>query len=272
MLNEAGARMRNGLASQLVPHLGERGIGREVILRRFLSDHLPKQFRLDTGFVFDHSGKCSNQIDVVIVDNHICPLFEDAGGCRFFPVEAVVAVGQVRSSAKSRDEWKSALDNLESVKELDRSGAGLSCSARDGLPLNQYDDHLDQVFSFFFICGESLAAETARDFLLDYLERRDAHLWPNISFALDNYLLTFRCDDGDCPNPMHARGLLLHKELSDNETFIRFYLMLAQAIQVTRTSRLPYHSYLAHFNPSNAEVIYAITDDPPPYLHHALRR
>lgn len=60
MLSEAATRMRTGLCSQLVPHLGERGGGGEVVLRRFLSDPLPKRFTVDTGFVFDHSGDCSD--------------------------------------------------------------------------------------------------------------------------------------------------------------------------------------------------------------------
>lgn len=270
MLTEAGARMRSGLASQLVPHFGERGAGREEVLRRFLSDYLPKRFLVDTGFVFDHSGACSNQMDIVIVDSAACPLFEDAGGRKFYPVEGVVAVGQVRSSATSLEKWQSALDNLESVKVLDRSGGGHSCSMDDGMPLNHEDDHLDQVFSFLFVCGESLTPYNARHFMLDYLGRRSAHLWPNICFVFDNYLLTFCCDYGICPNPMHAIALSLQTELSQNETFIRFYLMLAQAVQFTRTGRLPYHSYLASFKPWNAEFFPAARVDSPPKLRDIL--
>src|SRR5581483_10883550 len=209
MLNEAAARMRSGLESQLVPHRGERGTGREVVLRRFFTDHLPKRFAVDTGFVVDHSGACSDQLDIVILDANVCPLFVDAGDRRFFPVEAVVGVGQVRSSATSRGEWKSALDNLESVKRLDRSGEGQSIDMLHGEMLDHTSNHLHQVFSFLFVCGKTLAANTAREFLLEYLGDREPHLWPNICFALDRYLLTFCCDHGVCANPMDARGLTL---------------------------------------------------------------
>jgi hypothetical protein len=272
MLSEAATRMRNDLASQLVPHRGERGLGREVVVRRFLADHLPKRFTVDTGFVIDHSGACSDQIDVVIVDSHVCPLFEDAGERRFFPVEGVVAVGQVRSSATSRGEWKSALKNLESVKRLDRSGGGQSCDLLRGEMLNHTWNHLHQVFSFFFICAKSIAPDNAREFLLEYLRGRDPHLWPNICFALDQFLLTFCCDRGICPNPMDARGLTLQKENSPGQTLLRFYLMLAQAVEVTRTSGLPFTSYLSRLEPWSADVIYAAMDDPPPYLHQAINR
>jgi hypothetical protein len=270
MLREAATRMRNGLASQLVPHSGERGVGREVVVRRFLSDHLPKRFKIDTGFVIDHSGACSDQMDIVIVDNYVCPLFEDAGERRFFPVEAVVAVGQVRSSATSRGEWKSALTNLESVKRLDRSGGGQSLDLLHGEKLDHTSNHLHQVFSFFFVCGETLAPGTARRFLMDYLAGREPHLWPNICFAMDRYLLTFCCDHGVCPNPMDARGLTLQLEKSPGQILLRLYLMLAQAIEVTRTSALPFNTYLSHLEPWSTDVIYAATDDPPPYLHQAL--
>ncbi|MFT3785158.1 MAG: hypothetical protein QM770_03210 [Tepidisphaeraceae bacterium] len=272
MLTETGQSMRAALASRLVPHNGEAGAGREAVVRNFLSSYLPKRFRVDTGFVFDHRGWCSDQIDIVIAHADLCPVFETAGERRFYPAEAVVAVGQVRTTATSASSWLTALDNLESVKILDRGGAGRSCSVLDGAPLNQEEDHLDQIFTFLFVTGDTLRAETARSLVMDYLSKRDAHLWPNLMFALDSYLMTFCCDDGICPNPMHARGISLQTEREPGETFIRFYLMLAQAIQVTRVSLLPFHSYLAHFKHWNADVIYAATDDPPPLLSAALRR
>lgn len=272
LLREAAERMRIGLASQLVPHRGERGVGREAVVRQFLSHHLPKRFVVDTGFIIDHAGACSDQMDVVIADGNVCPAFEDAGGQHFFPVEAVVAVGQVRSSATSRGEWKSALDNLESVKRLDRSGGGQSLDILYGEPLDHTSSHLHQVFSFFFVCGEALAGETARAFVLDYLADREPHLWPNISIALDRHLLTFCCDHGVCPNPMDARGLALQHERSPGQVLFRFYLLLGQGIERTRTSALPFKTYLSRLEPWSADVIYSATDAPLPYLHQALRK
>lgn len=52
---------------------------------------------------------------VVIADTFACPVFETAGGVRFFPCEAVVAVGQVKSSMTSESVVRAALENVESV-------------------------------------------------------------------------------------------------------------------------------------------------------------
>jgi hypothetical protein len=156
MLREAGDRMRLSLRSRLVPHPGERGMSRETILRTFLADHLPRKFVVDTGFVFDCTGRCSEQMDIIIADANNCPLFQDAGGRHFFPAEGVVAVGQVRSSATSQNTWHSALDNLESTKHLDRSGKGQSINKLTGEALEPRDNHLHQMSSFFFVVGVRL--------------------------------------------------------------------------------------------------------------------
>ena len=187
ILREAASRMRSGLASKIIPHRGERGTDREAILRQFLADHLLKRFIVDTGFVVDHSGSCSKQLDIVIVDNQVCPRFETAGGTRFFPVESVVAVGQVKSSATSCEEWEDAFNNLESVKSLDRSGAGKAIDPLRQESIDNLTNHLHQVFTFLFVCGDALAANTARNFLLNYLHRKPPHIWPNVSLVLDRF-------------------------------------------------------------------------------------
>jgi hypothetical protein len=209
-------------------------------------------------------------MDIVIIDSNVCPIFEDTGGRRFFPIEGVVAIGQVRSSATSRGCWKSALDNLESAKRLDRSGGGQSFDRLHCEPLDHVTNHLHQIFSFFFICGETLAPSTARDYLLEYLTGREPHLWPNICFALDRYLLTFCCDHGVCANPMDARGIAVQPENSRGQILLRLYLMIAQAIEVARASALPYYTYLSHLQQWQADVYHSVTEDPPPYLHKAL--
>ena len=88
------------------------------------------------------------------------------------------------------------------------------------------------------------------------------------SYLID--LLTFCCDFGICPNPMDARGLTLQNELSPGQTLLRFFLMLAQAVTVTRTSDMSFNAYLSQLEPWSANVVYATTSDPPPYLHEGL--
>jgi hypothetical protein len=96
------------------PHPGELGVDREEIIRRFLQAYLPKRFEVSSGLAFDSKGNISQQLDIVISNSLVCPRFETQAGTRFYPCESVVAVGQVKSSLRTRDEFRSAMANLAS--------------------------------------------------------------------------------------------------------------------------------------------------------------
>jgi hypothetical protein len=84
--------------------------------------------------------------------------------------------------------------------------------------------------------------------------------------ALDQYLITFHCNDGVCPNPMDAMGIALQRASAEDELLMRFYLLLGQAIEVMRVSSLPHWEYLSAAKKWNVEVHFAPTDFAPPYL------
>ncbi len=266
LLKSAGQRMRLDLNERLVSHPGELGTGREHIIRQFLSDYLPKRFEVSTGFAFDVTGKVSKQLDIIIANTLVCPRFETAGETRFYPCESVVAVGQVKSSLTSVSELKDALDNLSSAKELDRSAGGRAVDKDYGEPIDHTRNYLHQVFSFLFVTGNALAGETLHEELLHFILERNAHLWPNVVIAFDKYLATYCCDDGICPNPMHARGVALQPYTEDEDLLMRFFLLLGRAIEVTRVSALPYWEYLHNARKWSATVSYSSIGDPPPYL------
>jgi hypothetical protein len=266
LLASTGKRMRQDLHERLTAHPGELGAGREKIIRDFLSAYLPKRFEISTGFVFDCHGSVSKQLDIVISDAMVCPRFETAGGIRFHPCESVVAVAQVKSSITSRDELLGALENLESVKALDRSANNTAIDADRNEMIDHRLDHLHQIFTFLFIVGPTLSPETLVTETMGFILKRSAHLWPNLILALDKYLVTYRCVDGICPNPMHARGIALQPHGESDELLMRLYTLLGRAIEVTRVSGLPYWQYLHEAATWNANVVYSATDDPPPLL------
>lgn len=147
LLKSAGQRMRLDLGERLVAHPGELGTGREEIVRQFLRAYLPKRFDVATGFAFDSKGNVSRQLDIIIANALVCPRFETAGGKRFYPCESVVAVGQVKSSLTSVEALHEALDNLQSVKELDRSAGGTVIDTERHEKLDHQSNHLHQIFS-----------------------------------------------------------------------------------------------------------------------------
>jgi hypothetical protein len=237
--------MASNLRRRLLSHPGELGTAREQIVRDFLSSHLPKRFDVSTGFAFDSAGRISRQLDVVIFDAHVCPRFEIPGGKFLFPCEAVAAVGQVKSTLTGRKQLRDAIENLASVKSLDRSANGTAYDFRFDERLSPNHNHLHQVFTFIFVTGDAMSAETVGETLLEQAFETPVEHLPNIILALDRYLVTYCCDGGVCPNPMEARGVAVQPAENPFDAVLQFYLRLGQALNVTRTASLPYWEYLS---------------------------
>jgi len=266
LLGFAARDMATNLHRRLLTHSGELGTAREQIIREFLGAYLPKRFEVSTGFAFDCAGRISKQLDIVIFDSQICPRFETPGGKFLFPCEAIVAVGQVKSSLTSRPKFREALDNLSSVKELDRSANGTARDSRFNEKLCPSENHLHQIFTFLFITGEAMNPQTLGQTLLeDAFVMLVEHL-PNVILALDRYLITYCCDNGICPNPMDARGVAIQATENPSDALLRFYLLLGQALNVIRTSELPYWEYLSRYHNIPATVLHSSVESPPPHL------
>ena len=266
LLGEAADLMAARLRSKLLAHPGELGTAREQIVRDFLSAHLPKRFEVSTGFAFDYTGALSKQLDIVIYNAEICPRFEIPGGKFLFPCEAILAVGQVKSAVRSLAQFKSALENLASVKQLDRSANGTAFDTQFKEALSPTTDYLHQIFTFLLVAGDSMNPDSLGERLLEEPFLRPIQEMPNVVVALDQYLITYHCDSGVCPNIMHARGIAIQRAEKPSDAILRFYLLLGRALEVTRTSSLPYWEYLSKYHDMPAKVLHSLVDDPPPHL------
>lgn len=244
LLKSISEQMSIALKQNLIPHPGELGTGREEIMRDFLRKHLPQKFGVTTGFVFDAQGNISKQVDVIIFDNSNNPTFEAAGGKQFIPCESVVCVGEIKSSLTSKQEILKAFENIRSVKVLDRSGNGENFALGLGTPINTKEDHLDQIFSFLFVIDKCVSEETMRKTLFEYMWENERHLWVNLCFYYENYLLTYCCENGICPNPMDAFAISSIPNATSGYLLLTFYRLLARAINVIRVSSFSYWEYL----------------------------
>ncbi|MGZ5436811.1 MAG: DUF6602 domain-containing protein [Pyrinomonadaceae bacterium] len=244
LLASVAERMWASFSERLIPHPHEFGTNREEVVREFLSLNLPKRLGVSTGFVFDSTGTVSKQMDVVIYDCDNCPRFETVGGKYFFPCEAVVAVGQVKSRLDSKRQFISALENLHSVKALDRSADGANFDRRDQRPLDQINVHIDQIFSFVFVIDHCIGEELLRKTLFEHLARHERWLWPNVIYYFDKYLVTFSCGFGVCPNPLDAFAISVVEDKSRAELLLYFYRFLAMAASVTTVGSFSYLQYL----------------------------
>jgi len=98
-------------------HAGEFGQYRENLVKSLMSLFLPGGIGLGSGFIADRSGHISTQVDLIAYDENEAPKIEDMSTRRFFPVETIVGIGEVKSTV-SFSELKDHLDKLSAVKKL----------------------------------------------------------------------------------------------------------------------------------------------------------
>lgn len=107
---------------QSVGHPTTKGDATELNWINMLKDYLPKRYKVDKAFVIDSTGKMSDQIDIVIYDQHYSPFFFNQDNTIYIPAESVYAVFEVKPTIdKSTVDY--ACDKIKSVRELSRTSS-----------------------------------------------------------------------------------------------------------------------------------------------------
>lgn len=103
------------------------GDAREKAARDKLKHILPTGIGVGSGCVIDSYGKTSKQMDVVLYEKNICPVYSinNMPETTYYPCEGVVAVGEIKSSLNSH-ELENIFLKMESVKQLKRFSDELS--------------------------------------------------------------------------------------------------------------------------------------------------
>ncbi len=195
-------------------HPGEFGTYREAIVHDFLHSFLPQRLAIDTGFIVNALGEVSKQIDLVIYDPSLTPPLESQNRQRFFPIETVIAAGEVKSDVR-REEFKKGLIRLAKVKAM-RSAMPNELSAAVRwyrLEKSEYNPDkisLDQVFTFL-ICNSidfplrgDIISSTLNEIYesVDYAHRHSAVL------SLENGLFFYIDPDNEtCSFPISMTGI-----------------------------------------------------------------
>ena len=97
--------------------LGEFGMYREEIVKKLIKTMIPQRLDIGSGFIITSTGKISTQCDLIIYDKNSCPLIENGNLQRFFPIECVVAIGEVKSNL-NKQKLKDALLKLKNIALL----------------------------------------------------------------------------------------------------------------------------------------------------------
>lgn len=98
------------------------GDAMEASIRDSLEMVLPGGIAVGTGHVIDSKLRTSRQVDIVLYERHLCPIFNTSRDPRlnYYPCEGVIAVGEIKSALGKRD-FEDAISKVESVKRLERA-------------------------------------------------------------------------------------------------------------------------------------------------------
>ncbi len=174
---------------------------------------------VDTGFVVTSDKKISTQCDLVIYDTGVAPTLENAFRKRFYPVEVVCAVGEVKS-VLDRRELRESLEKLVQVKKLKQSmqSPEFLRASRDKAPVfRPDDDELDQMMTFIVCERFDFPLEKLPAVLRGYSlgDGRTPALRHNFILSLEDGLLSYvqpKYDNILCQFPIRST------EVEDSET------------------------------------------------------
>lgn len=174
----------------MLGHGGEIGRAREQALRDLLGSFLPPALAISTGFVIDAHGGRSRQLDIIVHFADYHAVF-NVGGVPLVPVEAVIAVLEVKSDAAAKSVLHACYDNLASVKCLDRSNGG-----RNVYLIDRHPQHLQakdwRNFQFQVFAGVVAIRSPTQDHWLDatleWCSGRDRAQWPNFFCGIDDFI------------------------------------------------------------------------------------
>lgn len=108
-------------------HAPTKGDLTEEAWRCFFQLYLPKRYSCDKAFIIDHTEAMSEQLDVVIYDEHFSPFILNQNGIKYIPAESVYAVFEVKQCL-SKEYFEYAQQKARSVRKLLRTTASVLCN------------------------------------------------------------------------------------------------------------------------------------------------
>lgn len=106
-------------------HPTAKGDESELNWKGLLRSYLPERYTVDSGFVVDHKGNISEQIDIIIYDRHFTPFIFRGENVVYIPAEGVYAVFEVKPHFDKKN-YNYAVEKLKSVKTLQRTTANFT--------------------------------------------------------------------------------------------------------------------------------------------------
>ncbi len=237
-------------------HNGEFGAYREKSARAFLRSFIPSRLAISDGFVVNRLGEVTTQADVIIYDAQRSPMIETTNHQKFFPIEAVCAIGEIKSSL-TRSRLKQALQKLAVQKSFKSTHVHSNGKRASFRPIER--EHLIT----FLIC-EKIVNSTPQDINIAIMEayrdaRRPIELWDrhNLILSLDGGLGLYanpdlgrdksgeQCSAFAYPENLQARRFLWAQAnvANENDHIAQFCSLLFRLTRDAVTKDVQIHDY-----------------------------
>ncbi len=178
--------------SKLV-HPGEYGAYREELAKTWLRMYVPQQFGIGSGFVISSDNSVSTQCDIVIFDALRTPKIESIESQRFYPVETVSCVGEIKSDINSIAQLNEYLTKLSALKRMRETVAYPDPYYRGcESPFSPQENPFDNIFTFL-ICKRFNFEFNPEGIDYGGVEQRFKH---NLVLSLDDGLLMYVKEPG----------------------------------------------------------------------------
>ena len=186
--------------ARLLDHPGESGRAREEAIRQHIQEFLPGGLGLEAGFVVDASGGQSRQIDLILYHKTYYPIFR-VNGIAIVPIEAVVAVFEIKADVGSRAVLTDCYQVLASVKRLDRSNDGRNPVLLGGgqvidVSSEDYQKFQMQVLGAV-VAEKSITTKTWSETTQEWCRNNPRHLWPNFFVSAKQFVGAYQVTSPD---------------------------------------------------------------------------
>ena len=182
-------------------------------VRALLATVLPSGLAVGTGCVVDSYGTASRQMDIVLYERDICPVYRvnDTPEATYFPCEGVVAVGEIKATIDG-PKLHDSFEKIHSVKMLRRyweqfqptvpsekryRNYGIAGNVVGIRSENENEEReRDEVFGFVLAGTSRLKPESLIQRYEDRAREKEASTCPNVLATMDGaYVRPFLSDE-----------------------------------------------------------------------------
>ncbi|MES2778666.1 MAG: DUF6602 domain-containing protein [Bacteroidota bacterium] len=188
----------SNIESKELIHPGEFGSYREQIAKDYIKFFVPQRLDIHSGFIITSQDRTSTQCDIVIYDSKVTPLIQSKERHRFFPVETVVGIGEVKS-VLSKTDFFNALSKLSKTKSLrsDIQTPSILFSNTPDIPLDIAQNPYTSMVSFI-ICQKldfnlsQITSEITSYYELNNIAKHDRH---NFILSIEDGIILYELSE-----------------------------------------------------------------------------